>query len=434
MQEQYQNRLLSDIVEHKLCSGCGTCAGVCPRDCIAFDTSSHTPIVKTENCINCGLCYKVCPGKGYNFNKLKEISDNWDEKIGPYEYFVVCSSNDEKIKELGASGGTVSTILKYCLEKKLVDRVLCVTKKGGKFCASITDSVETMLRGQGSKYIPVPLNIALKNIVRNKWKIALVGTPCHIQGVNNASEYILDINKYVAYKIGLFCGFVQSEEALNALKRYLKINDNDWSFDGWRCGDYPGYVQFTNCKSGETRKLLIYEALNIAIPFYSLEKCFMCPDGTNSGADIALGDIHSRGHNENCGIVRTKTGKLLVEAMVDSGYLHCTQISYEDAMKNTVGSVSYLKHMRSLLYINSSNKLTPDYDIKINKKHYKKYVLIQNRIQIFLYRFLRKKAMLKFMEKHPQLQMKVGRYIYCFPNYSLTFRVVLKIYKMIKRK
>lgn len=434
MRVDFLQELQNRIVENNLCSGCGTCAGVCMKECIHFDAESHTPRFDRKNCINCGLCYSSCPGKGFQFEKLKESAVRWDDRIGPYVGFVTCHAVDTQLRKNGASGGTVSAIFRYVLEKQLVQKILCVRKNGDKFEALLTDDVVALSQTQGSKYIPVPLNAALRTIIQNKYTVAVVGTPCELQGIRLASEKLHKLQTLIKYKIGIFCGFAQSKECLQALRKYMNTEDSSWQFDGWRCGEYPGYVCFTNEVTGEQRKLLIYEAYNLCIPFYSMEKCFMCPDGTNMCADFAFGDTHSRGNDENSGIIRTKNGADLIDAMCSDGYLESAKMTLDEAMKGTVGSVSYLKGMRSLLYIGTSKKVVPNYDMTFNKNNYNKLVVLQNRMQLMLYRLVRKPCVLHFLEAFPELQMRVGRYVYTFPNRVLLYKLLKKMKNLVKRK
>ena len=430
MEGAFQKKLLNEVINANLCSGCGTCSGVCVNSCISFTPEdTYAPALNPQKCTDCGLCYKVCPSTSFQFHSLKTDEIIWDDRIGPYISFLNANATDEQLRKNGASGGTVSAIFQYLLDKKMVDKIVCVIKDEERFDVCVTDDVNILGRTQGSKYIPIPLNTAIGEILKNNWTVAFVGTSCQLQGLEKACRLMAKLNRLIKYRIGIFCGFVQTRDAFTAVRKYLKVEDPVWRFNGWRCGDYPGYVRFTNETTGEIRQLLIYDALCLLVPFYSLEKCFLCPDGTNMCADFSFGDVHSRGDNQNCGIIRTPEGAALIDLMVNDGYLEMETLTLEQAMKSTVGSVSYMKGMRSLLNIKTTQKPSPQYDVHFDRSKYKKFLIIQNRIQIMLYRTLRKKSVRKFAEKYPKLQMRWGRYVYCFPNYSTTYKLLKKVLK-----
>jgi hypothetical protein len=159
----------------------------------------------------------------------------------------------------------------------------------------------------------------------------------------------------------------------------------------------------------------------------------MCPDGTNMCADFSFGDIHSRGKDENSGIVRTERGAELIASMKRDEYLHVDEITLEEAMGGTVGAVAYLKGMRSLLYIQEKKNAVPLYDVVFDKNDYKNYLILQNKIQMYLYRMVRKPGVKRFFEKHPVLQMRIGRYAYTFPNRVLLYKILKAMKQVIKR-
>ncbi len=41
------------------CVGCGSCAEVCPQNCINTDGIPH--VIKQEHCLHCGNCFEACP-------------------------------------------------------------------------------------------------------------------------------------------------------------------------------------------------------------------------------------------------------------------------------------------------------------------------------------------------------------------------------------
>lgn len=41
------------------CIGCGSCAEVCPQDCIVTDAVPH--VIQQDHCLHCGNCMAACP-------------------------------------------------------------------------------------------------------------------------------------------------------------------------------------------------------------------------------------------------------------------------------------------------------------------------------------------------------------------------------------
>ena len=59
------------VVRHHLCTGCGVCAGICPREALEMTVDErkgcYVPRIDVERCTRCGLCYEVCPGAEVDF-------------------------------------------------------------------------------------------------------------------------------------------------------------------------------------------------------------------------------------------------------------------------------------------------------------------------------------------------------------------------------
>ena len=41
------------------CIGCGSCAAVCPQNCIETDNIPH--VIEQDHCLHCGNCFEACP-------------------------------------------------------------------------------------------------------------------------------------------------------------------------------------------------------------------------------------------------------------------------------------------------------------------------------------------------------------------------------------
>ena len=53
-----------ELAKHELCTGCGACAKICPKQAIVFEEDEKGflyPRIETDKCIECGLCAKSCP-------------------------------------------------------------------------------------------------------------------------------------------------------------------------------------------------------------------------------------------------------------------------------------------------------------------------------------------------------------------------------------
>jgi formate dehydrogenase subunit beta len=123
------------------------------------------------------------------------------------ECYLGWSTKDE-VREKGASGGLVTSVLAAALEKGLVEKVL-VLKKISEYDAEpiITDSVDEVLESAGSLHaVPVGLSKKLGlQLTRLGKKIATVGKPCDVRGMYEMA--LRDqINIDNTYIVGLNCG------------------------------------------------------------------------------------------------------------------------------------------------------------------------------------------------------------------------------------
>lgn len=431
---QNANVLDKAVISQGLCSGCGTCAGVCPKECIKMGEDNLVESIDYNKCIDCNLCYRCCPSGEVTFRKP---DGNGDWETGSYISIFKGHACNEKIRKNGASGGLATALLQYLLEDGIADCVVCADFTGRDAGYKIVFKPEDLFKSQKSYYIPVSMNLVIREIMKQNKKYAVIGTPCQIQGLVKATEVIPQLKDRIVVKIGLFCGYVQKKESIEALAKYLDCNSEEWDFCGWRCGDYPGYATFKNKHTKEVRKMIIYDALSMAVPFYTLKKCFLCPDGTNEFADIVLGDVHAAGNDENVGIIRTRIGKEIISAAMEQGYVHYEEEIGKGPMYQVVKGVTTSKRRLVLeqLALNKKDmKRVPEYS----------NLGIKNNANFVMRMFLKKKARLyawsssekgKKMLESMSLEkiMKTGKYIYHYPNSSYLYRIICKLVSRLRK-
>jgi len=435
-------KIYKNIIKKGLCSGCGTCAGVCPTGALSFkynfQKNEFDLVFNEKKCLNCGLCYKVCPGKGYNLRKIvknkKNRGSNFNNFHGYYEFFAQGYSKNKKTRKKGASGGIATELLKFLIKEKKVDRVIIVQLKNNKPIIKITNKIEEIEKAQQSKYVPIPLNKHLKKIAKSNFSYAIVGTPCQIAGQYLAEEKIQNLKNKIKYRIGLLCGYIQTYDCINQVKKGLGIKKEDykkWELIGWREGKYPGFLTFKNKKTGQIKKKGLYEWLSFCVPFYSLKRCFLCPDGNNELADLVLGDVHSVADDENVIIARTKKGSKLLRKAKEKGYIEFSKLKKKKAEQGVIGSIVRSKKENSCLRIKSlkeKKKPVPDFDFSLKEKRLKSFLINLQSNLIFLFRKKNIKERLAFS---PILMESVGKFLYRFPNSVPGYNFILFIYKKI---
>ena len=183
------NKTIEQISGEGLCTGCGTCAGVCPQDAITMvidrKQGIYLPRLEREKCSECGICFKACPGHSVDFNTLnREIigSKVKDILLGNYLNLYTGFSTDNALRYHSASGGLVTAMLIFALGEGLIDGAL-VTRMSVENPLNpepfIARTREEILSAARSKYCPVPANMALKEIMQagEGERFAVVGLP-----------------------------------------------------------------------------------------------------------------------------------------------------------------------------------------------------------------------------------------------------------------
>ena len=293
---------VSIVVTHRLCASCGTCAGVCPSSCINIikTKESYIPKVNNEGCIECGLCLNVCPSytfdyRNLNINVFGKEPEDW--LVGNYVNAYIGYSADSRVRYNSSSGGLVTQLLIYALDNKIIDGAIVTKMRGDDPLQPkpfIARTREEVIAASKSKYCPVPLNIMLKEVMKSNAdeKLALVGLPCHIQGVRKAESIIKSLKERILLHFGLFCGHAPTFSATEFLLQKLNVKRDDVKKIEYRDGGWPGNF----C-------VLLRNGAKVHIPFDSpyywglvfsqlffTKRCSLCSDKLSEFADLSFGD------------------------------------------------------------------------------------------------------------------------------------------------
>lgn len=385
------------VVQKNMCSGCGTCISICPKNAIDLQLNSKKglfqPIINKELCNNCGLCYKICPGIEMDFDFFNNMIFGHIPKetiTGNYIGLYGGNTKNQELNRMCSSGGIITEILIYSLENGLIDGALVTRMNKNNPLEPepfIARTKEEIISASKSKYCPVPVNVLLNKILDSpiNQKFAVVGLPCHIQGIRKAQLYNTKLNDKIYLCIGLFCRNTDTFLATEYILKWSNINKNDVSKLCYRGNGWPGSMQI-DLKDGTTKIIPFDKYITVhELCIFTPERCGTCIDGVGELSDISVGDAWGIVNVDNLGksvcITRTEKGESLLKRCLNENSIELTSIS-EDKLLNSQGLVSAnrFKNARAKIVLNKlQRKILPIYkksnlNLACYSPSYKNYV------------------------------------------------------------
>ena len=358
--------LCVNVIDKGLCTGCGTCIGICPKQVFSWDEGVNA--VKPKACIKCGLCEAACPGHKFDFTSEYGVSNEKrieSEAIGKYINMYVAKAMDHEISKVGASGGITTQIACQLLEKGIVQGVTAIRSDAVtpyKFNSFIATNRNEVLDAAGSKYCIIPHNQIIQQIKQFPGKVLYIGLPCQIQGIRKAMKRDKVLSEKIFATIGIFCGFNMGPDATRYLIRKSKIKENEIEKFYYRTkkdGKTGAYIKGTSGKDFFVGKHA-YTFMNL---FFVPKRCTLCYDYAAEFADLSLGDAWEEANASRI-IVRTKIGREILDLLEQDQKITLNACK-ESAILTTQKSVVRYKKWG----IVSRMKMTgnyPDYNVKLN--------------------------------------------------------------------
>lgn len=372
---------ISFTVKHNICTGCGVCEGACPSKAISMQVikGNFRPVVNDELCNNekgCHRCYDSCPGIGINLQELAEVTFTdkeiaQDKFVGKYLKCFTGHSNDYEIRYHCASGGMVSQFLIWLLENGKVDGavVTAFDKDSPLMVRSyIASTREEVLAAKSSKYAPVTLNRAIKDIKNAKGnRYIIVGVPCHIEGFRKYEQIDRKFREKITGYFAIYCSSGRSFYLTEHVFRSRNIDKTKLTYFAYRDNGCLGnMVAKGEGISYEERFQDYYQPLR---SFFVPRRCTMCIDHYGELGDVSFGDIHIDPYIDdtigvNSLVVRNrKFLNWLYDAKQD-GIISLDEIIVELLNKSQV--MARVKKYRNSAFVrfnHAMGKVVPRYDV-----------------------------------------------------------------------
>jgi len=390
MKTENKNKI-SQVVKDNLCTGCGTCYAMCPKEAISMEINEkkgiYEPVIDESKCNNCGICYEVCPGHAVDFEQLNsEIfgKEPEDILIGNYLNCYIGYSTDYDIRYNSSSGGLATQLLIFALEEGIIDGALVTRMKKDKPLEPepfIARTREEVIEARGSKYCPVPANIALKEILESEEeKFAVVGLPCHIHGIRKAEQINKKLKEKIVLHIGIFCGGMSNFMGTEFLLRKLKLQKKDIVMLNYRGEGWPGKMSL-KIRNNKT-KIIPYPAYwdGFGSLFYPF-RCTLCSDWTSELADISFGDawLPEIVEHDKIGtsliVTRNEESDNILQQMITQSKIELNEITHDKVAISQGGMLWKKRGLKARLTLSKLlGKKVPIYNQKLLKPKFKTYL------------------------------------------------------------
>jgi coenzyme F420 hydrogenase subunit beta len=286
---------ICDVLKAGLCVGCGICtySDAIGKTVFSKKYDHNIPLLTPDN-RNDELALSLCPGKGYRIMERScELfnSSKYDPDLGYVYNRYAAFSNDREILKNASSGGIMSQTAIFLLERRIVDRVLTTQfsfKEGVTTKCILAGTRAEILQSQGSKYCPVDISEAIREIKSNNYRVAVIGTPCQIAGIRNIQKIDEEFGRKIYITIGNFCGGIKKFGNINLIAKRKGIEPSEISYFRFRGNGQPGSMMISD-KRGKSVELPYPGYVGLTgIPKHL--RCHLCVDATAELADMACGD------------------------------------------------------------------------------------------------------------------------------------------------
>ncbi len=320
------------VYDDGLCMQCGTCQGICPTGSVALTWDlrvGYRLSVEEKTCTDCGRCHDACPGPGLDFSasawwRERNEGAPFEDFLGPWRRLCFGWASDPEVRHTGASGGVATALMQSALETGLVDAVVAVRMSPTNPMeaeAAICRSAADVAACRGSKYNVVAINRVLRRILDEPGRYALVGLPCHIQGLRLAQRRSRRLRERVTLAIGIFCGLTNEPRATAVLARQAGLDLAHVREVSYRGPGWPGGVRFVSAP-GLTRRRDYPDYVDRRFMALTPPRCRVCPDALAELADVSVGDAWLDRFEGSDGVsdivVRTPAGERLLDQAATS--------------------------------------------------------------------------------------------------------------------
>ena len=339
------------IINNGFCTLCGACEAACPIHTIRIEDNRPYRLHDcSEHLDSCPICYDICPhSDALLYESLSFTADapHRRESIGSYRRILLAQASDKSIREATRSGGVVNALLKFAMDKQIIDSAI-ISESSPTLSIKVRPSISLVpddtLSAVETKIVPSAVARAFGRAVYEYGRahIAFVGVPCHVLALRKLEAWQHRIIDSLEIIVGLFCLWTFS---LNILLEYL-LHEHGIAANEIQHVDLSSKEYIIYTKGGERRIPLSMVKKHI------LNRCKTCVDFTSKFADLSVGGA-SPLKDWSVVIIRTRRGEEIFNKAVKEGVITARRIEPE-VLAHLIQLATYkresaLKEIRNLI-------------------------------------------------------------------------------------
>lgn len=340
-------KTIDDVVKWRLCVGCGACAWLSNGKIAMEDDFSqgHRPVWNGPG--DEGLlkdCLKVCPAFGSRLEPMSGV-EGLAEGLGPVLEVWEGHAMDPVTRHLGSSGGALTALAAYAIEKGGMHGVLHVAADKDKPLSNRTmmsRSREELLSNTGSRYAPASVCDGLQQIEDAPAPCVFIGQPSEVTALRKAEALRPELARKVGVAMSFFCAGSPSTKGTAELLKSRGIDPEAVEKLRYRGRGWPGmFAVWLKGQSEPVLEMTYAESWGF-VQAHRPWGVHLWPDGSGEHADISCGDpwyrkVSPGEQGSSLVVVRTEAGRRLVREAMAAGYLELTPADLKkvaDSQKN----------------------------------------------------------------------------------------------------
>jgi len=293
-------------------------------------------------CRDCAGCLSICPGYSVDGNaatKASKATTKASRDLGSFSEIWEGYAADPEIRSKGSSGGILSALALYCLEREAMEFVLHTAADPGMPWLNQTvrsATRETLLNRTGSRYAPASPCDGLESIQAAGKPCVFIGKPCDVAAVNSLRQNRPGLDANIGIVLTFFCAGTPSTNGTLGLLKSFNLSKEEVGSLRYRGDGWPGEFKVVKKENGAEHCLPYSEAWSRLAKHTPL-RCRLCPDGVGRVADISCGDAWHRTSNGtdpgwSVVIVRTSKGQDVIRKAAATGYVELIPLTPESVL------------------------------------------------------------------------------------------------------